>query len=1066
MLLLHVGWWNGRLYLWGETSEEDLQVDEPDPGHLPRACRADVLADLLHERQGSVDGETDTLAAWLPTVDGMAVPSSAVLEGSDGHREGETEATLAPWSVPALPLDQPAIVDLIADDPDRRMWAPGQLLGGDLSYWAHVVRFAAALVAREQFLPGVQKRNGTYCARWEPVIRGQEAERLSALADGMPPACRALSRPGDRLSGTDAEAPALPPRTVLMSVLGDLVDFIIRSGHQRLGVAPNLTPASFDSLHDQWLHALRAPDGRMDGDGDELADLAGQLRAWRRRIEVTTEAPFRLTFRLEEPAVDEEAVTGDPGPWRVRYLLQSISDPSLQIDVANAWDPDASTQRVFEREDFQPASYLLAAFGQAMGVWPAIEASLKRPDPAGLELNTAQAHPFLRQYAPLLQQSGFGVQWPAWWKRGRTKERLSAKAHATAPAMKAQGGLSLHTIIEFDWEVALGDHVLSREELDELADLKAPLVNLRGEWVEVDLDAIREMADRLDQQETDRFTARDVIHMALGAEEGPAGLPVKEVSANGQLRELLDWLDNGSTVEPLPEPDGFEGTLRPYQKRGYAWLAFLKRWGLGACLADDMGLGKTVQALALLQHTYNGSPENGRSENGRSENGFVEAGSSENAGPDTPRPPSLVVCPTSVVSNWKKEANRFTPDLLALVHHGGDRALDEQAFREQVSGCALVITNYALLRRDVDLFRSVSWNIVVLDEAQYVKNPSTQRTRAARSLIAPHRIAMTGTPVENNVGELWSIMDILNPGLLGSQSSFKKRFFRPIQNERDEETMRHLKRITGPFILRREKTDPTVIDDLPEKHEMTAYTSLTEEQASLYRAVVQETTAALEGKKSELDMERRGLVLSTLTQLKQICNHPAQYLHDDSKIADRSGKLSRLVEMLEEVLAANERALIFTQYTEMGTLLKRHLQETFGREALFLHGGVEQEKRTRMVERFQEADDAPPFFLLSLKAGGTGLNLTRANHVFHYDRWWNPAVENQATDRAFRIGQTRRVQVYKFVCAGTLEERIDEMIERKKHLAEQVVDAGEDWVTELSTDELKDLFRLRRDAVA
>jgi len=305
---------------------------------------------------------------------------------------------------------------------------------------------------------------------------------------------------------------------VLMSVLGDLVDFIIRSGQQRHEAAPSLTPASFDSLHDQWLNALRAPDGRMDGDGDELADLAGQLRAWRRRIEVTAKAPFRLTFRLEEPEVDEEDVTGDPGPWRVRYLLQSISDPSLQIDVANAWDPETSTQRVFEREDFQSASYLLAALGQAMGVWPAIEASLKRPDPAGLELNTAQAHAFLRQYAPLLQQSGFGVQLPAWWKRGRTKERLSTKAHATAPDMKAQGGLSLNTIIEFDWEVALGDHVLSREELDELADLKAPLVHLRGEWVEVDLDAIREMADRLDSQETDRFTARDVIHMALGAE--------------------------------------------------------------------------------------------------------------------------------------------------------------------------------------------------------------------------------------------------------------------------------------------------------------------------------------------------------------------------------------------------------------------------------------------------------------------------------------------------------------------------------------------------------------------
>jgi len=1052
MRLFHLGWSNGQLHLWGETSDQDLQVGESEPPHLPRACRADVLTDAVAERGVAVDGETSKLAVWLPTADGAAVPSSSVLEPPP---DGDAERTLAPWRVPTLPLDRAAVLDLLAGDPDRRMWAPGRLLGSDVTYWAHVVRFAGTMVAREQFLPGLQERDGTYWARWEPVIRGKEAERVSTLTGAMPPVCRALSQPGDRSPDTGEEPPATPPRTVLMSVLGDLVDFIVRTGQNGLrsaSAAPR-KPASFDSLHDQWLHALRAPDGRMEGNEEEQAHLAGQLRAWRRRIEVTADAPFRLTFRLEEPKdIAEDDISQEPGPWHVRYLLQSVRDPSLQIEGADAWNPDPSTTRVFERADFRPESYLLAALGQAMGVWPAIEESLKEPNPAGLALDTDQAHAFLREYAPLLRQSGFGVQLPAWWKRGRTKERLSTTATAGAPDMKAKGDLSLDTIVEFDWEVALGDHVLSREELDELADMKTPLVHLRGEWVEVDLDAIREMADRLDRQETDRFTARDVMHMALGAEEGPAGLPVEDVSASGRLGELLDRLGSGDTVEPLSEPAGFEGTLRPYQKRGYAWLAFLKQWGLGACLADDMGLGKTVQALALLQRTYNGT----------SGNDFTENGSSEAGAPDTSRQPSLVVCPTSVVSNWKKEAHRFTPDLSVLVHHGGDRAQAEEAFTEQVADHTLVVTNYALLRRDVELFRALSWDTVVLDEAQYVKNPSAQRTRAARSLTAQHRIAMTGTPVENNVGELWSIMEILNPGLLGSQSSFKKRFFRPIQNERDVEAMRGLKRITGPFILRREKSDPNVIDDLPEKQEMTVYTSLTEEQASLYRAVVKETTAALEGETSELDMERRGLVLSTLTQLKQICNHPAQYLHDDSAIAGRSGKLSRLVEMLEEMLAAGERALIFTQFTEMGEMLKRHLQETFGREALFLHGGVKQEKRDRMVERFQESDDPPPFFLLSLKAGGTGLNLTRASHVFHYDRWWNPAVENQATDRAFRIGQTRRVQVHKFVCAGTLEERIDEMIERKKNLAEQVVDAGEDWVTELSTDELKDLFRLRK----
>ncbi|MFO8231751.1 MAG: DEAD/DEAH box helicase [Longimonas sp.] len=1044
MRLFHLGWWSDQLHLWGETSEETYQIGDAEPNHLSCACQPDVLMNLLDEQGLSVNEAPETIIAWLPTVRGAAVPSSPVLEEGDGSPRHADAVSFAPWRVPTLPLDRAAVIDLCAGNPERRMFAPGQLLGNDLAYWAHVVRFAGALVAREQFLPGMQERDGIYRACWEPVVRGEETERVAALANAMPSACRALST-------SDTTAPATPPRTILTNVLGDLVDCIVRMGQNGQAAASHRAPASFDSLHDQWLHALRTSDGKIQGNTNELTHLAGQLRAWRRRIEVTAGAPFRLTFRLEEPTGSgADDITQDAGSWHVRYLLQSTADPSLQIDVATAWDPDASTRRAFDRASFQPESYLLAALGQAMGVWPAIEESLKQPNPARLELDTAQAHAFLREYAPLLRQAGFGVQLPAWWKRGRTKERLSTKANAAAPDMKAKAGLSLKTIVQFDWEVALGDHVLSREELDELAEMKTPLVNLRGEWVEVDLDAIREMVDRLDRKDADRFTVRDVMQMALGAEEGPAGLPVEDISTSGQLGDLLDRLNRGDTIEPLSEPDGFEGTLRPYQKRGYAWLAFLKRWGLGACLADDMGLGKTVQALALLQRTYNDSPERSAPES-----------NSANTSP----PPSLIVCPTSVVTNWKKEANRFTPDLSVLVHHGGDRASDEGAFTEQMANRTLVVTNYALLRRDVELFRAISWDTVVLDEAQYVKNPSAQRTQAARSLTAQHRIAMTGTPVENNVGDLWSIMEIMNPGLLGSQAAFKKKFFRPIQNERDEEAMHRLKRITGPFILRREKTDPTVIDDLPEKQEMTVYTALTEEQASLYRAVVKETTAALEGEQSELDMERRGLVLSTLMQLKQICNHPAQYLHDDSQIAGRSGKLSRLEEMLEEVLAANERALIFTQFTEMGTMLKRHLQETFGREALFLHGGVKQEKRDQMVERFQEADDAPPFFLLSLKAGGTGLNLTRANHVFHYDRWWNPAVENQATDRAFRIGQTRRVQVHKFVCAGTLEERIAEMIERKKNLADQVVDAGEGWVTELSTDELKDLFRLREDAM-
>ncbi|HQN18132.1 MAG TPA: DEAD/DEAH box helicase, partial [Syntrophobacteraceae bacterium] len=359
--------------------------------------------------------------------------------------------------------------------------------------------------------------------------------------------------------------------------------------------------------------------------------------------------------------------------------------------------------------------------------------------------------------------------------------------------------------------------------------------------------------------------------------------------------------------------------------------------------------------------------------------------------------------------------------------------------------------------------KGVPWAGVVLDEAQNIKNPETKQAKAARALNAGYRIALTGTPVENNVGDLWSIMEFLNPGFLGSQSEFRRSFFIPIQANRDREATERLKRITGPFVLRRLKTDRAIIADLPDKMEMKVFCTLTKEQASLYEAVVNEVAEALDASKG---IQRKGIVLAALSKLKQVCNHPAQFLGDNSSIPNRSGKLARLSEMIEEILDNGERTLVFTQFTEMGAILRSHLQDSFGREVLFLHGGVSKTQRDRMVERFQAEEKAPGLFILSLKAGGTGLNLTRANHVFHFDRWWNPAVENQATDRAFRIGQVKNVQVHKFVCAGTLEERIDEMIEKKKEISEGVVGAGEAWLTELSTTELKELFALGKDAVA
>jgi SNF2 family DNA or RNA helicase len=431
-------------------------------------------------------------------------------------------------------------------------------------------------------------------------------------------------------------------------------------------------------------------------------------------------------------------------------------------------------------------------------------------------------------------------------------------------------------------------------------------------------------------------------------------------------------------------------------------------------------------------------------------------------GDDADVGPTLLVCPMSLVGNWQREVAKFAPSLRIHVHHGAERARGKH-FTTAVDQADLVITTYALAARDSADLSEIEWHRVVVDEAQAIKNAATRQAAAVRALPALHRIAVTGTPVENRLADLWSIMEFANPGLLGSAPSFKKRFAEPVERRGDDVAAERLRRLTGPFVLRRVKTDKSIISDLPEKLEMEVLCNLTAEQASLYQAVVEDM---MEKIKNSEGIERRGLVLATMTKLKQVCNHPAQLLRDGTRLAGRSGKLARLEEILEEVLATGERALLFTQYAEFGGMLRAHLAARFGREVAYLHGGVPKADRDAMVARFQDGGPtSPPLFVLSLKAGGTGLTLTAANHVIHVDRWWNPAVEDQATDRAFRIGQTRNVQVRKFVCAGTVEEKISAMIRDKRGLAAKIVGSGEQWITEMSTTELRELFALERGAV-
>ena len=992
MIILHAAIHADQFLLWGETPQTSMGGNTESS--LPFGATPEHLEDALREASLDLTGTSRPMTIWIPTAGEDPIPSSPLIAEPPGS---QGDSPPSPWEVQALALAVDDTVELLSACRDRQVLARGVVIGDDLAYWSQVLPFAASLVGSGQFLPGLTASNGTYRATWEPVFTGRTTEQRARLARAMPAVCRAANESYEN-------PPDEHPVSALTAFIRHILDGLMREQASPAQEGP--------TLHDRWLHALHHPSAILEGDPDELAEFSDAMDRWQRRLTLSSSAPFSLVLRLEEPSEGER-------DWTVRYMLRAADDPSLLLPADGVWADDKIVSGIDARQ------ILLSGLGQAAALCPEIARSLKTSKPSGFQLDTDGAYRFLTQRAPTLQGAGFAVLLPSWWTSAGSKNRPTPRPKIASPTMSSGSGLSLDDMVALDWEVAIGDETLSREELEVLADLKVPLVQMRGQWVELtpqDIKAIQGLWEE-GPKET---RVRDILPLALAA-EGDAP------TASGWVEDLLDRLADETRIETLAPPDAFQGSLRPYQLRGYSWLNFLSRWGMGGCLADDMGLGKTVQTLALVQKRWEGSD----------------------------RRPTLIICPTSVLANWRREASRFTPDLPVLLHHGPERSKKRAALREEAESSAVVLTSYGLLARDANLFSRVSWDAMVLDEAQNIKNPQTKRARAARRIKAGVKLALTGTPMENHVGELWSIMEFLNPGLLGTQARFKRDFFVPIQKEGDEKKAEQLRSLTSPFILRRLKTDRSIIDDLPEKMEMKVHCSLTREQASLYAAAVRKAEEALDEAEG---MDRRGLILATLTELKQVCNHPALMLKDGSTLPGRSGKLNRLTEMLEEILVAGERSLIFTQFAQMGKMLQAHLQETFGLEALFLHGGVPANKREEMVDRFQE-EEGPSFFILSLRAGGTGLNLTRANHVFHFDRWWNPAVENQATDRAFRIGQSRDVYVHKFIAAGTLEERIDEIMEQKMEMAGRVVGTGEEWLTEMSTRDLREMLALREEEV-
>ena len=964
--------------------------------------------------------------------------------GESNGLESSPEATLElfGWQIQGVWLSPLEAVQFLQSLPlssvqdDSLGW-----LGADLRFWSHVVRWRLDLLARGKFLPElVTQPDGKKLACWRVLIdSATDRSRLELFARQMPRVCSTYRQ----LSASSVSATDSSPSSLILEFLNSTIDAQVRAATNQ-PLPPSVMVK--DLALREWVQALESQVAPpiVTAEPQKLERLETSLKHWMAPVQRQAEvAAFRMCLYLHPPAYGTD--------WTLEYFLQSAHEPAFLISAKVIWNNPVDRLDYMGRTIRAPQETLLTGLGLASRLYPVLEPSLQTAQPKACQLNPLQVYEFIKSTAWRLQDSGFGVVLPpSLANQEGWANRLGLRVQAETPKPGKQR-LGLQSLLNFKWELTIGGQRLTKAEFDRLVDLGTPLVEINSEWVELRPQDIRSaqtfFESRKDQMS---LSLEDALRISTGDTQMIEKLPVLGFEASGPLQELINTLTSGNqNVETIAPPQSFQGELRPYQVRGVSWLAFLERWGLGACLADDMGLGKTPQLIGLLLHLQ--------------EQGTLDQ-------------PSLLVCPTSVLGNWEREVKRFAPSLKVLVHHG-DKRSQGKAFVQAVAGKQLVITSYSLVHRDLKDLQGISWQGLVLDEAQNVKNSEAKQSTAIRELDAQFRIALTGTPVENRLTELWSIMDFLNPGYLGPKNFFQRRFAIPIERYGDTASLRTLRSLVQPFILRRLKTDRSIIQDLPEKQEMTVFCGLSAEQASIYQHLVEQSLVEIE---SAEGIQQRGMILALLTKLKQVCNHPALFKPNAASTSESeskspfetptdfrlaSGKLQRLEEMLEEVLAEGDRSLIFTQFAEWGKLLQPYLAQKFNREVIFLYGGSSRKQREEMIDRFQNDPQGPRLFILSLKAGGVGLNLTRANHVFHFDRWWNPAVENQATDRVFRIGQTRNVQVHKFVCTGTLEERIHEIIESKKALSEQVVGTGENWLAELDTNALRDLLLLDRAAV-
>jgi SNF2 family DNA or RNA helicase len=1029
----------GSFYLWVET--DTLQGPQQSDGKAthPRHLVDTALATFLMEKLGLQESIPGTLVHTLqrkyfllPTAANKPLHSFELLRYVD--EEVPTEFDLSPWQICCYRLL--GVITALNDIHFIALHAAEDFqLGADLQFWHQYTQALKSTISKDQYIPALKYRalpSPTTKSKgkkvkddpkfelypgWELLSDTYETA-IQRYVAAMPVICTAgLNRPN--------EATLFEKEPLLRHFSECLLHDIV--------TGTPFTAKFNEQIEDTILYGCLYPNQQtlLQTRAVSLEDYKHWLVWHANFTKAHTQAGFTLCFRLEE------ASSIDVDNWQLHFLVAAKHDPSLKLSLEDYWHFQFKTRlEVSQSFGFDFEKQLLLALGYAAQIYPTIWNGLATDQPTGCRLTLDEAFAFLKESAWVLEDAGYTVIVPAWWTpAGRRRTKIRLKTSMRSPkgsAAASKGHLSLNKIISYSYQLSVGGEVITEEEWLQLVNAKTPLVQFRGQWIELDREKMQQLLQfwQTHQNEEAEITLLDLMKIGTEREDD------LEWEHDETLQDMLSQLNDKNAFAPIDDPRALQGSLRDYQKRGVAWLQYLENLGLNPCLADDMGLGKTLEVIACLLKER--------------EEADVTL-------------PTLIIAPTSVLGNWRKEIERFAPNLRTMVHQGSTRIKDEKTFKGTCQEHDVVLTSFALVRLDEKLLRSLKWHRVVIDEAQNIKNPQAAQTRAILKLTAPHRLALTGTPVENRLRDLWSIFNFLHPGYLGKEAQFRKTFELPIHKENDMAKSETLKKLVEPFILRRVKTDKRIINDLPDKIEQKMYCTLTPEQASLYEAVVKDVEEQL---KEAEGIQRKGLILSTLLRLKQICNHPMQFLQDGSAFtAERSHKLQRLGEMIEEVIDNGESALIFTQFTEIGGALSRFIEHTWHYNTYYLHGGTNPAKRDQMVSEFQDPETEPSVFILSLRAGGVGLNLTKANSVFHFDRWWNPAVEDQATDRAFRIGQRKNVFVHKFVAMGTMEERIDAMIEDKKRLSSLVVGTDESWLTELDNNTFKELITLRRSAI-